>query len=97
MPARDDTNGDAARARREANMKQMSNSTGNAGTNDQAFEEFIGKAEVARRLGVRMRTVDDWMRRGVLPYYKPGHSVRFLWSEVQAHFGETCRVCRKSS
>jgi hypothetical protein len=25
------------------------------------------------------RTADDWMKRGILPFYKIGHSVAFRW------------------
>ena len=57
-------------------------------------EGFIGKKEIARRLNKGMRTVDYWMERGFLPYYKIGRSVEFKWSEVEAHLAQTCRVTR---
>jgi excisionase family DNA binding protein len=56
-------------------------------------EHFISKAEVARRLGKRVRTIDNWMRQGLLPYYKINHSVCFKWSEVERHLEQLCRVC----
>ena len=46
---------------------------------------------------MRPRTIDDWMKRGLLPYYKVGRSVRFKWSEVEAHLAADCRVCRRSA
>ena len=58
-------------------------------------EEFINKREVARRLNKKLRTVDNWMRAGWLPYYKIGHTVAFRWSEVEAHLEHMCRVCRR--
>ena len=58
------------------------------------FEPFITKPEVARRLGKRVRTVDNWMQQGLLPYYKIGRSVSFKWSEVERHLEHVCRVCR---
>ena len=58
----------------------------------QTAEEFIGKEEVARRLGKTLRTVDNWMNRRLLPYYKIGRSVSFRWSECEAHLAATCRV-----
>ena len=64
-----------------------------AGTG-QAVEGFINKPEVARRLGKRLRTVDNWMQRGILPYYKIGRSVSFKWSEIETALARTCRVCR---
>lgn len=63
----------------------------------QPFEEYIDKAEVGKRLRMRPRTIDDWMKRGLLPYYKVGRSVRFKWSEVTTHLAQTCRVCRRAS
>ncbi len=58
------------------------------------FEPFITKPEVARRLGKRVRTIDNWMHQGLLPYYKLGRSVAFKWSEVESHLEQVCRVCR---
>ena len=61
-------------------------------TDGPTFEAFINKAEVGRRLHIQARTIDDWMKRGLLPYYKVGRSVRFRWTEVQRHLAETCRI-----
>ena len=60
-----------------------------------AAEPFINKEEVAARLGKTLRTVDNWMQRGLLPYYKIGRSVAFKWSDVEAHLAQTCRVARR--
>ena len=49
------------------------------------LEIFIGKGEVAKRLNRSLKTVNQWMKRGILPYYKLGHRVSFRWSEVVAH------------
>ncbi len=59
-----------------------------------AVEPFINKREVAKRLGNTTRTVDNMMRRGMIPYYKFGYRVAFRWSEIQSHLAQTCRVCR---
>ena len=59
-------------------------------------EGFIGKPEVARRLGKTLRTVDNWMKRGILPYYKIGRSVEFKWSDVESHLTKTCRVALRT-
>lgn len=63
-------------------MKTENQKIGNGGM---AAENFIGKTEVARRLNRSLKTVGNWMRRGILPYYKLGHRVSFRWSEVEAH------------
>jgi excisionase family DNA binding protein len=58
-------------------------------------EGFITKPEVAKRLRKTLRTVDNWMNRGLLPYYKIGRSVCFRWSEVEHHLAQTSRVSRR--
>jgi excisionase family DNA binding protein len=63
-------------------MKTENQKFGNGGL---PAENFIGKTEVARRLNRSLKTVSNWMRRGILPYYKLGHRVSFRWSEVEAH------------
>ena len=59
-------------------------------------EGFIGKAEVARRLGKTTRTVDEWMSRGILPYYKPDRSVLFRWSDIEEQIVNKYRVQRRN-
>ena len=61
------------------------------GSNPDA-EGYINKVEVARRMNIKLRTVDNWMRRKFIPYYKLGHTVLFRWSEIEQHIGKTCRV-----
>ena len=60
-----------------------------------AAEPYITKNETARRLGKTLRTVDNWMRRGLLPYYKIGRTVVFKWSDVEASLAQSCRVVRR--
>lgn len=57
-------------------------------------EPFITKPEVARRLNKKLRTVDNWMKLGLLPYYKIGRSVAFKWGEIETALARTCRVAR---
>ena len=58
-------------------------------------EEYITKHEVARRMRTPVRTVDRWMGEGIIPFYKVKRSVRFRWSEVQAHWAARYRLCPK--
>ncbi len=58
-------------------------------------ETYIKKGEVARRLQKTVRTVENLMRRGIIPYYKIGRSVDFKWSDIESQLALTCRVCRK--
>ncbi len=75
-------------------MTTNTNQQGESAAGAVPFEPFISKPEVARRLGKRVRTVDNWMQQGLLPYYKIGRSVSFKWSEVERHLKQVCRVCR---
>jgi excisionase family DNA binding protein len=59
-------------------------------------EGFIKKEEVAKRLGKTVRCIDNWMARGLIPYFKIGRSVSFKWSDVETHLMQTARVCRKA-
>ena len=55
-------------------------------------EPFIGKAEVARRLKKSLRTIDHWIKLGILPYYKINRSILFKWSDIEACLEKSCRV-----
>jgi excisionase family DNA binding protein len=59
-------------------------------------EGFIGKTEVARRLNKTVRTVDNWMGRGILPYYKLGRTIAFRWSDIEAHMKANYRVAGRN-
>ena len=59
-------------------------------------ECLINKTELARRVGRKVRTVDYWMARGLIPYLKIGNAVLFKWSDVEAHLQQTFRVCRQN-
>ena len=61
-------------------------------TNIKVAEEYLNKRELSLRLKKTERTIDYWMKRGWLPYYKIGRCVRFKWSEVQAELQKNCRV-----
>jgi excisionase family DNA binding protein len=52
------------------------------------------KGGLSSRLNKRVRTVDNWMQQGLLPYYKIGRSVSFKWSAVERHLRQVCPVCR---
>ncbi len=57
-------------------------------------EPYIDKAEVARRLGVQVRTIDNWMREGKIVFFKIGRSVKFKWSDVDSFMRDRFRVVR---
>lgn len=57
-----------------------------------ASAAYLTKGEVAKRLGVRPRTVGQWAKLGKLPAYRIGPYLRFKWAEIESHLGQTCRV-----
>ena len=63
-------------------------------TNLDPVEPFIDKVEAARRLNCSVRSIDNWMSRGVIPFYKIGRKVGFKWSEVEEALRAKCRVNR---
>jgi predicted DNA-binding transcriptional regulator AlpA len=60
------------------------------------FEGYIDKPECARRLGKTVRSVDTYMAKGIIPFYKLGRTVAFKWSEVDQHIQAHFRVCLRS-
>ena len=55
-------------------------------------EGYIDKRELAKRLGRTPRSVDTYMAKGIVPFYKLGRTVAFKWSEVDAHIRAHYRV-----
>ena len=44
---------------------------------------YLNRDELAHRLGVSRRTVDQWKSQGVLPFTKIGRVIRFPLAEVE--------------
>ena len=57
------------------------------------IEGYIDKHECASRLGRTVRSIDTYMEKGIIPYYKLGRTIAFKWSEVDAHIQAHFRVC----
>ena len=58
---------------------------------------FIKKKELSARLLVTARTVENWQRRGILPFVKVGKVVLFDWLEVVAALKKNFSVHRTIS
>ena len=59
---------------------------------------YLNKCDVAELLGVTVRTVDNLMTRGLLPYLKiGGKCVRFRLDDIEKHLDSTCRVVRSGN
>jgi excisionase family DNA binding protein len=51
-------------------------------TAERAADWLLTKEELAPHLRIGHRTVDDWMRRGIIPFLKIGKAVRFRLPDV---------------
>ena len=49
---------------------------------ERAIDGLLTKRGLAPRLEISTRTLDDWMKRGWVPYIKIGKSVRFRLADV---------------
>ena len=56
------------------------------------IEPLLKKKELAEHLGVSGRTVDNWISKGYLPYYRLGRNVRFKLSDVESCWNQHYRV-----
>ena len=49
----------------------------------QEAEGLLTKFDISSRLRISTRSVDEWMRKGRIPYIKiGGKTVRFRWDDV---------------
>lgn len=45
-------------------------------------EGFIGKQDAAKVAGCKIRTIDNWMKKRLLPFYKFGRRVYFKREDI---------------
>ncbi len=53
---------------------------------------YADKRAVAEAFGVSKRTIDAWMARGLIPYYRLHRTIRFRLSDIEAHLNARCKV-----
>jgi excisionase family DNA binding protein len=53
-----------------------------AATNDRAGDGLLRKPELAEKLAISKRTLDVWMQKGRIPFFKVGRSVQFRLPDV---------------
>ena len=58
------------------------NKTRDDATDDGAGDGLLTKRGLAPKLQISTRTLDDWMRKGRIPFLKIGKAVRFRWEDV---------------
>ena len=50
-------------------------------------QKLVNKPTIALRYGVSERTIQEWMEKGMIPYYKLGYMVRFDPDECDSALG----------
>ena len=60
-------------------------------------DQMLNKKELAGRLKVTVRTIENWQAAGLLPYIKISSVVLFHWPDVLEHLKTNFRVCRRGT
>jgi excisionase family DNA binding protein len=55
-------------------------------------EHLLKKPEVAAFFGTTVRTVENWMRSGEIPFFRIGRSIRFKKDDILQHLNTHKRV-----
>ncbi|MCW5554864.1 MAG: hypothetical protein KIS67_22215 [Verrucomicrobiae bacterium] len=63
--------------------KTVSKGTLESAAEAQVNEDVLTKEQLARRMNVSLRTVENWMEQRLVPYVKPTRTVRFIWHDVE--------------
>lgn len=58
----------------------------------EARAKYLDKRQEAARHQVTVRTIDAWMKRGLIPYLRVGRTIRFDPVDVDATLRSRCRV-----
>jgi excisionase family DNA binding protein len=58
---------------------------------------FMDKREVARRLGLKPRTIGVWALQQKIPAFRFGRFVRFKWDEVEQALAANFRVATRNA
>jgi excisionase family DNA binding protein len=57
---------------------------------------YLTKLQVAQMFQVTVRTLDDWMKRGLIPFIKVGRTVRFRADLIDSCVRANLLVSRRS-
>lgn len=58
-------------------------------------DEMLTKQELAAKLKVTVRSIENWQRAGYLPYIRISSVVLFHWPEIVDHLKTHFKVCRR--
>ena len=60
-------------------------------------DEMLTKEELAAKLKVTVRCIENWQRAGYLPFLKISSVVLFHWPDVLAHLKTNFQVSRSGA
>jgi excisionase family DNA binding protein len=63
---------------------------------DEPTSALFTRTQLAERLNVSHRTVDNWRERGLIPYLRVGAVIRFDFRQVIAALSEHCKEREKA-
>lgn len=55
---------------------------------EEKSQTLLKKRDIARELQLGPRTIDEWMRKGRIPFLKIGKTVRFRLADVLAKLND---------
>jgi excisionase family DNA binding protein len=58
-------------------------------------ETLMTRREAAAHFRVAVRTMENWTRKGYVPYYKLGKVVLYKLSDIEQHWDQKFRVARR--
>jgi phage terminase Nu1 subunit (DNA packaging protein) len=64
---------------------------------EKSSDGMLNKKELAAKLKVTVRTIENWQASGLLPYLKISRVVLFHWPDVIEHLNKNFRVCRRGT
>jgi hypothetical protein len=85
------------RAAFATNAMKTDSTISTAATPGNSSDQMLNKKELAGRLKVTVRTIENWQAAGLLPYIKISSVVLFHWPDVLEHLKTNFRVCRRGT
>jgi excisionase family DNA binding protein len=64
-------------------VKIISENTAPVLSKPEGHDFVLTKTQLAERLNISIRTLENWMEQRLIPYVKPTRSVRFIWQDVE--------------
>ena len=64
-------------------VKIISENTAPVLSKPEGHDSLLTKAQLAERLNISVRTLENWMEQRLVPYVKPTRTVRFIWPDVK--------------